>query len=311
MTIAFDPLFRQHDPGPGHPESPARAEAIERWAADRPAPLPLRPATLEELGAVHVPSHLHRMGGLDGKQGSIDPDTSISPESYQVSLRAAGLTVDFCKEVARGHLQPGLALVRPPGHHATMIEPMGFCLFNNIAVAARALQRAGLAERIAIYDWDVHHGNGTEAIFWEDPTVLYMSTHQFPYYPGTGRASDRGAGAAEGATVNVPLPAGATDDQLLSASRDILEPAVRDFGPDMILISAGYDALVSDPVGGLAISVDGFRTLSARWRELAESLCEGRIAGVLEGGYDVDGLVACIEATLSAWSGTEATGVRV
>jgi acetoin utilization deacetylase AcuC-like enzyme len=303
VTIAFDPLFRNHDPGPGHPESPARAEAIARWVGERAAPLESRPATDDELGRVHGVAHRNRIRGLEGRTADLDPDTSVSPDSHDVSLRAAGLTIDLCKAVAQGDLPPGLALVRPPGHHATAHQAMGFCLFNNVAVAARALQAAGLAERIAIYDWDVHHGNGTEAVFYQDPTVFYASSHQYPYYPGTGSSRDRGEGPGEGTTLNTPLSAGSGDDAILEASKDHLEPAVRDFGPDMILISAGYDAYVHDPVGGLSVTVDGFRTLAARWRDLAESVCGGRIAGVLEGGYDVDGLVACIDATLEAWSG--------
>lgn len=305
MTVGFDPLFRDHDPGPGHPESPARAHAIERWAQGRTAPIPIREATFEELSQVHGPAHLARLEAARGQSMALDPDTVTSPDSYDVALRAAGLTVDLFRGVAQGSLQPGLALVRPPGHHATPTQAMGFCLFNNVAVAARALQLAGLAERIAIYDWDVHHGNGTEAIFYQDPTVLYLSTHQFPYYPGTGRPSDRGQGPGEGTTVNAPLSAGASDADILAASEQVLEPAVRAFSPDMILISAGYDAYVEDPVGGLSVTVDGYRTLAGRWRDLAEQICGGRIAGVLEGGYHLDGLVACIDATMNVWAGKD------
>lgn len=179
---------------------------------------------------------------------------------------------------------------------------MGFCLLNNVAVAAASLLASGDAERVAIYDWDVHHGNGTQEMFYDDPRVLYLSTHQWPYYPGTGDRDERGRGAGEGATLNVPLPEGTGDAVMLEVTQQILIPKVRAFAPDVILISAGYDPFERDPVGGFSVTVEGFREIAARWRDAAEALSGGRIAAVLEGGYDVAGLGACVRATLEAWS---------
>jgi acetoin utilization deacetylase AcuC-like enzyme len=302
-TLAFDESFIAHDPGPGHPERPDRARALQHAVFDaRPSArqIPARAATVEELAAAHDRAHVETLLALRDRSVRLDPDTVVSPATMEAATRAAGLSIDLCRAVAGG-AAPGLALVRPPGHHATADRAMGFCFFNNIAIAARALQADGL-QRIAIYDWDVHHGNGTEAIFWRDPDVLYMSTHQSPLYPGTGAATDVGEGEGRGRTLNVPLPAGAGDEALLAATEEHLAPALREFGPDMILISAGYDGLAVDPLAGLEFSPEGYGQVARRWKELAGELCEGRIAGTLEGGYDLQGLVAATQATLDAWA---------
>lgn len=302
-TVGYDPIFSEHDTGEGHPERSERARVLGRWV-DAHAELhavTARPATAEELGRAHAAEYVDEILSLDGGTGRLDADTAIGPRSVQAALHAAGLTIDLFAHVAAGG-EPGLALVRPPGHHATRDRAMGFCLFNNVAVAARALQAEHGVERIAIFDWDVHHGNGTQDIFYGDPSVLYLSTHQWPLYPGTGAASERGEGAGAGATVNVTLPSGSTDDDILEASERVLEPAVRDFRPDMILISAGYDALAVDPLAGLELTPAGFGALATRWRALADEICQGRIAGALEGGYHLDGLTQSVEATLTAWT---------
>ncbi|MEM1025457.1 MAG: histone deacetylase [Myxococcota bacterium] len=302
-TLGFDSSFLAHDPGPGHPERPARAQALEREVfARRPEAerIEARPATVEELATAHDRAHVEALLALSGRSIRLDQDTVVSPGTMDAATRAAGLSIELCRAVAEG-APPGLALVRPPGHHATADRAMGFCIFNNVAIAARALQAQGL-ERIAIYDWDVHHGNGTEAIFWRDPTVLYMSTHQAPLYPGTGAALDVGEGEGRGHTLNVPLQEGADDKALIAATDEVLTPALRAFAPDMILISAGYDGLAVDPLAGLAFSPEGYGAVARRWKSLATELCDGRIAGLLEGGYDLEGLVAATRATLDAWS---------
>lgn len=302
-TLGFDESFIAHDPGPGHPERPDRARALQQAVFEARVSdqrIPAREATVEELAAAHDRSYVETLLQLRGKSVRLDPDTAVSPATMEAAARAAGLSIDLCCAVADG-AAPGLALVRPPGHHATADRAMGFCFFNNVAVAARALQAKGL-KRIAIYDWDVHHGNGTEAIFWRDPDVFYMSTHQSPLYPGTGAASDVGEGEGKGRTLNVPLTAGAGDAALLAATDETLAPALRAFGPDMILISAGYDGLAVDPLAGLEFTPEGYGTVARRWKALADELCEGRIAGTLEGGYDLEGLVAATQATLDAWA---------
>jgi acetoin utilization deacetylase AcuC-like enzyme len=303
VALGFDDVFLTHDPGLGHPESVERARAVQAWLPSVPdvVRVPARAATRTELLRVHTAAYLDRLTSLRGRSARLDPDTATSEGSIDAAEAASGLLIDLASGVVDGRLPPGLALVRPPGHHATADRSMGFCLLNHVAVAARALQASGQAERVAIFDWDVHHGNGTEAIFWRDPTVLYLSVHQSPLYPGTGAASDVGEGPGVGTTLNVPLPAGSDDVDLLEASRRLLEPAVVDFAPDVILISAGFDGLAEDPLAGLMYTASGFRELAARWRDVAERTCQGRIAGVLEGGYDLDGLVTSIQATLDAW----------
>ncbi len=304
VTVVRDQRFMAHDPGPGHPECPARIQAIELGLQNTElslAELAPRVATKEELLRVHTEGHLDRLETAEGRNLQLDPDTICSPDSVQTAYLAAGATIELCSSVAAGKSDPGLALLRPPGHHAPADRAMGFCLLNNVAIAAKALIAEGLAERIAIYDWDVHHGNGSQDIFYEDPQVLYLSTHQWPFYPGTGAAHETGAGAGEGATLNCPLPGGTTDEVLLEVNRSVLIPKVRDFAPDMILISAGFDPFEDDPIGGFQISEDGFTALAGHWRELAESICKGRIAGVLEGGYDLSGLSRCVQRVLKAW----------
>jgi len=302
VTVGTHEAFAGHDPGPGHPEAPERFGAAQRAVQDRAAHwIEARPASLDELAEVHHEEYVRYVEHLRGRHAALDADTRVSPASVDAALYGAGLAMDVAQAVAEGHAPPGLALVRPPGHHATAERAMGFCLFNNVALAARRLQKLGLAERVAIYDWDVHHGNGTEAIFWKDDSVLYLSTHQFPFYPGTGRRQDRGGGAGDGYTVNAPMAPGDGDAQLLETSARQLEPAVRRFRPDFILASAGFDGHANDPLADLEVSTEGLRELAKRWRGLAEELCRGKIAGVLEGGYDLDALTSSIRATLDAW----------
>lgn len=305
VSVSRDPLFAEHDPGPGHPECPARLQAIDAALARSDLQLvevPGRPATRDELARVHTPKYLDLLEKLRGRAAQLDADTSVSEKSVDAAVTAAGATIELVSQVAKGDAPNGIALVRPPGHHALAGRAMGFCLINNVAVAAEALRAQGLAERIVIYDFDVHHGNGTEAIFYDHPEVLYLSTHQWPFYPGTGRKEDTGRGKGEGANLNVPLPAGTGDEILLAVTDEVLGPKVHNFSPDFILLSAGFDPYREDPVGGFEVTVGGFAKLIERWREIAERYTKGKMAAVLEGGYHLRGLGASVTAMLEVLS---------
>jgi acetoin utilization deacetylase AcuC-like enzyme len=230
----------------------------------------------------------------------LDPDTFTSPASYEVARLAVGATIDAARyAVSSG--EHALALVRPPGHHAEPDRAMGFCLFNNVAIAAAALRQDGLA-RVAIVDIDVHHGNGTQAAFYTDPTVLYVSSHQFPYYPGTGAASEAGSGAGRGFTLNVPMPAGSTDEDYASVYGSVVVPALEQFRPDAILVSAGYDAHELDPLAGMRMTTAGYGAVVALLDDVAARVCGRRLAFVTEGGYHLDALRECLEATIGVLS---------
>ncbi len=300
MTALFhDPENTAHAQ-PEHPERPERyLAALDALAAagllERLALVEPRPATAAEVERVHTPAMAQRIERVALQGGGwLDPDTYCTERSWGLARCAAGGLVDLCLAVARGEQANGLALPRPCGHHATATGSMGFCLINNVAVAARALQAEGLAPKVAILDFDVHHGNGTEDIFAADPSVFFASSHQFPHYPGTGRAGDRGREAGTGFTLNVPLAAGTGDQEFLAAWENTLLPAVADFAPDFILVSAGYDPHAQDPLAGLEVSTPAFARLSRSILDLARRTCAGRAVFVLEGGYNLEVLGHCV-----------------
>jgi acetoin utilization deacetylase AcuC-like enzyme len=302
VGLILDELFLGHRAELDHPERPERLLAIGQALAaagleQRAVRLKLRAAVGDELERVHTASYLSDLERtVPGRTGYLDEDTFFSPGSWDAALAAAGGAVDLALAALSGRFPRGLAVVRPPGHHATPDRSMGFCLINNVAVAAAAARAAGCA-RVAIVDWDVHHGNGTQDAFWDDPTVLYASTHQHPFYPGTGAADEIGGGAGRGATVNVPLPAGSGDAEYAAAFDEVVAPALRAFRPELLLVSAGYDPFAGDPLAEMRVTAGGFRRMAQVLRAVADEVCDGRMVCVLEGGYDLDGLAEGASST--------------
>lgn len=303
--------FALHETG-SHPECPERIDALEHalnragMFADRPVYAP-QPATVEDLERIHSPALIERIQRLaNNGGGSIDPDTVVSTDSWEVALLAAGGAVQAVDLVQTGTEQRVFVLARPPGHHAEPNRAMGFCLFNNVAIAARhAIDHHGL-ERVAIVDWDVHHGNGTQAAFLEDPSVLFISLHQYPFYPGTGSAQERGAGKGEGFTLNLPLPAGCTDVVYRQAFTDLVVPALEAFYPELILVSAGFDAHRADPLGQMQVTTGCFGEMAAMVGNVADQCCEGRLVLVLEGGYNLGALGESVVQVLQTLDGESA-----
>jgi len=318
MTDALllsDPRFFGHRSSGYHPERPERLEAaragVERArSADGLsfAPIAPRPVTDEELARVHTPAFVEWLRGLRGEEGYIDADTFVGPSSVEIAELAAGGTVAMVEAMLEGPVKRGIAVVRPPGHHARPGHAMGFCLLNNVAIAAAHARAKGL-ERVAIVDWDVHHGNGTQEMFYDDPHVLYVSTHQFPFYPGTGAVMESGEDDGKGYTINVPLTAGGGDAVYRGAFERVILPALEQYEPELVLVSAGFDASARDPLAEMSLSAGAFGWMGRELRRLADKTAKGRIALVLEGGYD---LVALEAGMLAATRGiVEGTAVEI
>lgn len=302
VIVVTSDRFADHLTPPGHPERVERAEVMQlvasQWAAAGRKVVEPRSATDDDLRRVHTEAHIRSIGAARGRAAMIDADTFMSPESDEVARLGAGavlMAVDHVLDSGAG--TRAVALVRPPGHHAEAGRAMGFCLYNNVAVGAAYARARGL-ERVAVLDYDVHHGNGTQWIFYEDPSVLFVSSHQYPFYPGTGAAGETGKDAGLGFTVNFPLEAGATDADLDLVYREAAIPVVRQFRPQIILVSAGFDAHERDPLGGLRMTTEGYATLTSRFLNAADELCEGRVVFVTEGGYDTSALAECCQRVI-------------
>ncbi|MGA2270127.1 MAG: histone deacetylase [Bryobacteraceae bacterium] len=306
-ALLADPVFREHLAGREHPERPERFDAVVQGLRQagllaRLSHVDRRAATEEELLLCHTPEYLRtaRHDVMSGRPYLSTGDTDITPNSWEVAAQAAGGVLNGVDTVVAGKARNAFCAVRPPGHHATASRGMGFCLLNNVALAARYAQRRHGLARVLIVDWDVHHGNGTEDIFYSDPTVFYFSTHQWPLYPGTGRADETGEGAGQGTTMNFPFPAGSGRKEILGAVRTSLAPAAERFQPDLVLISAGFDSRAGDPLGRFTLTDRDFADLTSAVMEMAARHAGGRVVSVLEGGYDLDGLASAAAAHVEA-----------
>jgi len=304
----YHPIYLEHNL-PSHPENARRLERImdllrESGVLEWLVPVEPQPATEEELQQVHTPALVARVRQMAERGGGhLDPDTYVNSRSYDAAVMAAGGLIAATDAILEGRIDNGFALVRPPGHHATPSQAMGFCLFNNVAIAARHALTHPDIERVFIADFDVHHGNGTQDIFETDPQVFYFSTHEYPFYPGTGHWSETGRGKGEGTVLNVPLPAGVGDRGYLRVFRELVWPLVRRFDPDLIFVSAGYDAHWQDPLAMMRLSLTGYAQIARELVQMAEELTAGRILFTLEGGYHLDVLAHGVLNTFYALLG--------
>ncbi len=301
IGFVYHPDYLNHDTGPGHPERPDRLRASlvalqqsDVW--DQLHHIEPTPASVAQIAYAHNPAYSEHIRQHCEKEIPLTYDTTVCHESFDIALLSTGGVLRAADAVATGVVQNAFAMVRPPGHHATPGQSMGFCLFNNIAVTARYLQREHGVGKVAIVDWDVHHGNGTQDIFYQDDSVFFFSIHQSPLYPGTGSSRERGSGKAHGTTLNVPMPPGSGDDVYIRVFTDTLIPVLRDFSPEFLLISAGFDAHYLDPLAGTEITADGFATLTDLLLAFAEETTSGRVVSALEGGYSLEGVSESVVA---------------
>ncbi|MFM8541353.1 MAG: histone deacetylase [Nitrospira sp.] len=300
--FVYHPDYLKHDMGMSHPESPERLRAIVRkLEQDGVLPKLVRvdpaPAADEWIMQVHDPVYVAALKKQAPSSGriSLDADTSMSPGSLPAAYLAAGGLLAVADAIMAGHVDNAFCAVRPPGHHAERNRGMGFCLFNNVAIAARYFQKKHHLARVLIVDWDVHHGNGTQHAFDEDPSILFFSTHQYPHYPGTGSAEEQGRGQGEGMTINVPMTAGAGDDEYRTVFSKVLVPAADKFKPDVVIISAGFDAHQDDPLASMGLTEAGYADLTSIVAGIARQYSQGRILSSLEGGYNLQALSASVE----------------
>ena len=312
VALVKDERYLEHKPGDGHPESPARLHAIhdliDREFNNLPI-VPPRSASLSELRLIHDSFYIQTVANLQNIAFSrLDADTALSARSYEIALLAAGgmlQAVDAILNPNPGHNAPRsiFAFLRPPGHHAEPARGMGFCLFNNVAIAAAyAKEKYGL-KKILIVDWDLHHGNGTQRAFYNDPTVLYFSSHQYPHYPGTGNFNEVGSGKGEGFTVNAPFSGGFGDAEYIHVYREILKPIAIEYRPDLVLVSAGFDPYIKDPLGGMAVTGEGFGSIAQIIQDIADLTCKGKMVFALEGGYSLEGLKDGVRSVLKVLLG--------
>jgi acetoin utilization deacetylase AcuC-like enzyme len=307
--IILDDVFLEHDTGPYHPECKERlisiGEGLKNYrSADHLLKLKPRAASEKELLLIHPLSHINRIQRSAGKSSThFDSDTVASARSYEVALNAVGSILELIDGLFSGQIQNGFAFVRPPGHHAEPDRAMGFCLFSNVAIAAAyALQKFRIP-RVLVIDFDVHHGNGTQKAFYSRADTLYISTHQFPLYPGTGDYSEIGSGPGKGFTLNFPLPAGTDDSTYNLIFQRIIDPVVQSYKPELVLVSAGFDAYTEDPLAGMDVSPQGFAGITRTILNLADKVCDGKVIFALEGGYHLDGLRRCVLHVLDELTG--------
>ena len=307
--VVCDDIYKEHLAGFPHVESPDRLNVIYDMLdstdmSERFANISPRPATHDELAWVHSESHIKRVAATDGKpHSSLDPDTQTTPLSYQAAKLAAGGLFCLVDKIFDNTVKNGFALVRPPGHHAEGDRAMGFCLFNNVALGARYAMNTYGVKKILIVDWDLHHGNATQKTFYTDPDVLYFSTHQYPYYPGTGGLMEVGQGDGEGLTVNVPLSPGCGDSDFFKIFKQVLFPIASDLKPELIFISAGFDTYFSDPLGGMNVTPKGYAAMTRLMIDIAREYASERLAITLEGGYHLTGLRDSVRAVLRELTG--------
>jgi acetoin utilization deacetylase AcuC-like enzyme len=304
-VIFFDPLFEEHKTGHGHPERPERLPAAMQelqgsGLLEQVEVRSCRDATVADIELIHGSKYIEQVQEMcEAGGGHLDMDTAVSAKTYRAALRAAGALLDSVDGCLDGSFSNSFCLVRPPGHHALPNRGMGFCIFNNIAIAARYAQRTGGLSRVMIVDWDAHHGNGTQDVFYEDPSVLYVSLHQYPHYPGTGWVDETGRGRGKGFTINFPFPAGTGEDNYLDAFERVIGPAARRFSPDFMMVSAGYDSHDGDLLCSMRLNDLSYHTITRCLVDLADETCQGRLITTLEGGYNIGAQARSIVQTVA------------